>query len=156
MKENLVSQNRSTCWGTPSSSAASDIVRKASGPFVTPARLVLKGALDTRLNDLRGAEPDNAARLDGGRLAGLGVTAHAGALGAHLEHAEARQLHRGSALQRLGHQIQRALHDVGASLARETHDLVDGFAKNGARQRASFHEFGPHRRLNISSLAWIN
>jgi len=28
---------RSTCWGTPSSSAASEIVRKASGPFATPA-----------------------------------------------------------------------------------------------------------------------
>ena len=35
MKENLVSQNRSTCCGTFSSSAASEIVRKASGPLAT-------------------------------------------------------------------------------------------------------------------------
>ena len=35
---NLVSQNRSTCCGTPSSSETSPIVRNASGDFGTPAR----------------------------------------------------------------------------------------------------------------------
>ena len=50
-------------------------------------------AVDPRLHHLGGAEADHPARLDGGRLAGLGIAAHAGALGADLEDAEAGQLH---------------------------------------------------------------
>src|SRR3569623_2131387 len=41
MVEKRVSQNRSTCWGKSSSSAASDIVRKASGDFSTPLPLMV-------------------------------------------------------------------------------------------------------------------
>jgi hypothetical protein len=76
MKENLVSQNRSTCWGTFSSSAASEIVRKASGPLATSAPSSLReGAIHPRLHHLGGPKANDPARLDGGRFAGLGIAA---------------------------------------------------------------------------------
>src|SRR5262252_2345660 len=102
MKENLVSQNLRTCWATPTSLAASEMVLKASGPLLTSAvRRSGQRVVDARLHHLRGAEADHAARLDRSGLAGLGVAALAGPLGADLEHAEPGQLHGFPALQRL-------------------------------------------------------
>src|SRR5947209_14509676 len=94
MKANLVSQKRSTCCGTFSSSAASEIVRKASGPLVTGVTRSSprQRPVDSRLHDLGSAEADHPARLDGGGFAGLRIAAHAGPLGADLEDAEAGQL----------------------------------------------------------------
>lgn len=51
--------------------------------------LLREGAVDPRLHHLAGAETDNPPWLDGRGLAGLGIAAHAGPLGADLEDAEA-------------------------------------------------------------------
>src|SRR6185312_6713694 len=106
MNENLVSQNLSTCCGTPSASDASEMLRKASGPFAKAASLLGQGAIDPRLHHLRGAERDHPPGVDRRRLAGFRVAAHPLVLSAHLEHAEPRQLHRLPTLQRLDHQIE--------------------------------------------------
>src|SRR4051794_22190823 len=93
MNENLVSQNLRTCWATPTSDAASEMVRKASGPlFTTACPCSRQRTVDPGLHDLGGAETDHPAWLDRSRLAGLGVAALAGALGPDLEHPEAREL----------------------------------------------------------------
>src|SRR5215469_6199410 len=109
MKENLDSQKRRTCWATPTSAAASEMVRKASGPLLTSPRPGSgQRAVDARLHHLRGAKADDPARLDRRRLAGLGIAALPGALGADLEHPEPGQLDGLAPLQRLGDQVQRA------------------------------------------------
>src|SRR5215469_1943720 len=91
MKENLDSQKRRTCWATPTSAAASEMVRKASGPLVTGPGSGQR-SVDARLHHLRRAKADHPARLDRSRLAGLGIAALPRPLGAHLEDAEAGQL----------------------------------------------------------------
>src|SRR5579875_558452 len=102
MKENLVSQKRSTCCGVPISAAASEMVRKASGPFTDGPGSTVVRVVHARLHHVGGAKADHAARIDGGGFAGLGVAAHAGALGPHLEDAEARELDHLPLLQGLG------------------------------------------------------
>src|SRR5665213_2014721 len=52
MVENRVSQNRSTCWGRSSSSAASEIVRNASGDFSNPNPFARKAYFPARTIDL--------------------------------------------------------------------------------------------------------
>src|ERR1700722_7405413 len=108
MNENLVSQKRSTCWGTPSESAASEMLRKASGPFAKVGLLV-EGAVPPRLHHLRSPEGDHPTGVDRGRLAGLGIAAHPLALGADLEHSEPGELHGLPLLERFDHQIERPL-----------------------------------------------
>ena len=78
--------------------------------------------------------------MDCRRLAGLGISAHAGALLAHLENPEAGQFHRLAALQRLNDQFKRALDERRAFLAGEPHVLMYRFAKVGARQRLVFSQ----------------
>src|SRR5665213_725050 len=94
MKENRVSQKRSTCCGTPSSSAASDMVRNASGPLANGpiASLVVHALVDAGLHHLGGAETDHAARLDRRRLAGFRIAPHPRPLGANLKNPESGKL----------------------------------------------------------------
>src|SRR5579862_3253209 len=135
MNENLDSQNRRTCWATPTSAAASEMVRKASGPLVTSPRPVSRQrAVDPGLHHLRGAKADHAARLDRGRFARLGIAALAGALGADLEHAEAGQLDRLAALERLGDQIEGPLDQTGAVLAGQSDLVMDRLTEVRARE----------------------
>src|SRR3569623_516648 len=53
MVENRVSQKRSTCWGRSSSSAASEMVRNASGDFSTPNPFARKAYFPARTIDLK-------------------------------------------------------------------------------------------------------
>src|SRR5690349_2756564 len=121
MNANLVSQNRSTCWGAPTSSEASEIVRKAFALLATPlgARPV-----HAALHDLGCAEADDPAWVNGSRLAGLGIAAHASTLFADLKDAEARQFHGFAALERLDDQLQCALDHHRALLTRQADFLV--------------------------------
>src|SRR5689334_14417673 len=141
MKGNLVSQKRSTCCGTWSSSAASEMVRKASGPLATGVRPPSpgEGAIDPRLHHLGRTEADHPPGLDGRRLAGLGVAAHAGALGADLEDAEAGELDLLALLQRDGHQLEHALDQLAAILSGEAHFLVNRLAEVSPRYRLALH-----------------
>src|SRR3569833_2943061 len=52
MVEKRVSQKRSTCWGRSSSSAASEMVRTASGDFSTPNPFARKAYFPARTIDL--------------------------------------------------------------------------------------------------------
>src|SRR5689334_17332472 len=52
MVENRVSQKRKTCWGRSSSSAASEIVRNASGDLSTPNPFQRKAYFPARTIDL--------------------------------------------------------------------------------------------------------
>src|SRR5690349_10186081 len=101
---NRVSQKRSTCCGTSSSSAASLMVRNASGDFSTmlhplwrdslpPSVLVVTAfqAIDHVLHHLARPENQHPPRRDGHFLAGLRVSAHAPVLAADHEGAERRQ-----------------------------------------------------------------
>ena len=88
---------------------------------------------------MRSAETDDPARLDGRRLAGLGIAAHARALGADLEDAEAGELDLLALFQGHGHQFEDAFDQLAAILARQAHFLVDRFAEVRPRNRRALH-----------------
>jgi hypothetical protein len=146
MKVNLVSQKRRTCCGAPSSSAASEMVRKALGPFAKRG-LAFQSAVDSRLHHLAGAETDDPAGFDLGRLAGLGIAAHAGALGPDLEDAETAELDLFVTLQRFGHEVERAFDQFRAVLPSQAHFFVDRFTQFRARKRRALHGTPPGQTL---------
>src|SRR5437868_5420986 len=132
MKENLVSQNLRTCWGTPSSSAASEMVRNASGPLAIPALwLVPERFVDAGFHHLAGAEADHPSGVDGCGFAGFGIATHPGAFPADLENAKTRQLDLFALFKGVHHQLERAFHQTRAILSGQSHFFVHGLTEIG-------------------------
>src|SRR5690349_12305202 len=117
MKLNLVSQNRRTWAASPTSAAASEIVRKASGPLSANLYLFLQRLIDACFQELRRPEADHPARRNRRRCARLRIATHPLTFGAHLEDAKARQFDGFAPLHGFGHQVERAFDETGAILS---------------------------------------
>src|ERR1700675_4764776 len=149
---NLASQNRSTCFGTSSSSATSLIVRKASGALsnAPPPRRQTPRALfgrlssreriiDTLLHDVACAEHEHATRRDGNFLARLWVASNALTLVATPERAERRKLHRVPTLEARHDLAKHELYDLGGLVPRQTNLLKHRLRQVGARECLPAH-----------------
>ena len=116
---------------------------RAEGFGALRHRLFRQGGVDPGFHHLGGAEADHAPRIDRGRFAGLGVAAHAGAFGAHLEDAESGKLDLFALFQGLDDEFERALDEPGAVLPRQADFLVNGLTQIRACQSLSLHGPSP-------------
>src|SRR5262249_2133202 len=113
--------------------------------------------IEQALENLARLEREDAARADRDRLAGLRVAAHALALRAHDEVAEARDLDLLTFRQHFLHPVQDGLHELRRFLLREAADLlVDAVDDLRLRHRLLLQDVvavPPRRRLCKHSLA---